>query len=90
MNNYIKKQGQVIKDAMDKSKNITKEHFNLMIEQIVEKKTKSDMLYEASAKMNKEEFRKVMNEEYDKVVEDPNYFFKNYFKTKWNENTSGF
>lgn len=48
-------------------------------------KTKPEMLFEASEFLNKEEFKQLMFAEYDKVKEDPMYFFKNYFKTKFKQ-----
>lgn len=57
----------------------------LEINQIVENKTKADMIYEFSENLSKEEFRDLMFKEYEKVKNDAGYFFANYFKVKWNE-----
>jgi hypothetical protein len=47
--------------------------------------TMTDFLYNRSDRISPEEFRDLMEKEYEKVKNDPLYFFKNYFRTKWSE-----
>lgn len=72
------------------SPGLNEEEFNVTLDDNWSDDTlMSDFLYNRSDRITQQEFKDLMDKEYEKVKNNPLYFFKNYFKTKWNKLNEG-